>query len=290
MCRQSVSLPPTADPSSASQLRGEPCGEGTVPWSAWMHQQLREKWGSGVTRVNHGLVEDTSYPEYSTSPNWFNPAAPPWIRDKMGKRLIGIDCCSAPRLAFWLTFTWHQPQHLEVLKSDCQASSSERHQGTSRRQFILQGRWKHLPTASPPTEAAWGRHVCRQGAASCPSSHRGTACLQLLQWEISTHYHKLRGENKHSSLRQLLISSSYSCEDRDSTYKGAAQCDTCASLVISDTMAQRTVKPQLSALLSAPVPAPAPEHHPVQPWEMIPPALVMLSPIFYIQVTRQKLS
>lgn len=99
--------------------------------------------------------------------------------------------------------------------------------------------------ASPPKEAAWGRHTCRQGAASCPSSHRGAACLQLLQGEISTLYHTFRGEHKHSSLSQLCVSSSYSCEDSESTYKGAAQCDTHASLVISDTMVQRAVKLQL---------------------------------------------
>lgn len=166
----------------------------------------------------------------------------------------------------------------------------ERHQGTSRRQFLLQGRWNGLPTASSPTEAAWGRHVCRQGAASCPSSHHGTACLQLSQWEISTHYHTFKGENKHSSLHQLLVSSSYSCEDRESAYEGAAWSDTCTSSVISDTTAQRAVKPQLWALLSAPVPTPALEHHPAQPREIILSAPIMLSPVFYNQVIRQKLS
>lgn len=145
-----------------------------------------------------------------------------------------------------LTFTCHQPEHVEVLKLREQlhrALSTEKHQGTSRKQFILPGRWNPLLTANPPTEAAWGRRVCRQGAASCSSLHHGAACLQLLQSDISMHHHEFRGEKKHSSLHQLLVS--YSCEDRESTYEGAAPCDARVCSVISDTTAQRAVKPQL---------------------------------------------
>lgn len=42
----------------------------------------------------------------------------------------------------------------------------------------------------------WGSILGK--AAPCPSSHCSTACLQLLQWEISSHYHMFR-EIKHSS-------------------------------------------------------------------------------------------
>lgn len=164
-----------------------------------MHWQPQGKRASAVTRVNHGLVEDMSHPQCSPPPAWFNSTAPPWIRDTMGKRLISIDCCSAPRLAFWLTLTHHQPERLEVLKLWewlHWAPSMETHQGTSRRQFVLQGRWNHLPKATAPAEAAWGRHVCRQGTAACPSTHCSAASLQLSQWEIPTHYHMFRGENK----------------------------------------------------------------------------------------------
>lgn len=112
MSRQSISVPPTADHVQCHRVRQEPSGQGTIPG---LHRCTSSHsrvglWGYQLT------MEDTSHAEHSPSPDWFNQAVPLWIRDKMGKRLISIDYCSAPRSAFWLTFTWHQPEHLDAFQ------------------------------------------------------------------------------------------------------------------------------------------------------------------------------
>lgn len=102
--------PPSVSQSEVGAIWARDC-----PWSAQMHQQPQHNGALGLP-VNHGLVEDSSHPEHSPSPDWFNQVVPLRIRNKMSKRLINIDYCSAPRPAFWLTFTWHQPEHLDVFQ------------------------------------------------------------------------------------------------------------------------------------------------------------------------------
>ena len=276
-------------PTPASYVGSHP-GKGPSPGPHGCTGSPRGNRVLGLPEVTMGWWR-TCPTTLSAHPLLPHPAAPLWIRGTIRKRLISIDCCSGPRLVFWLTFPWHQPEHLEELQLWQWlhwASSVERHQGISSRQFIPQGRWNHLPMASSPRRQPGAGTFA--GGEPHPAPPHTATYLPLLPSETSTHYHTFRGENKHPSLCQLLISSSsYSWEDHESTYEGAVRCDTCASSVISDTTTQRAVKPQLWALLSVPVSAPQPEHHPARPREMILSAPVMLSPTLHDQVIRTEI-
>lgn len=166
----------------------------------------------------------------------------------MGKRLISIDYCSAPRPAFLLTFTWHQPEHLDVFQvmrvTALSSVNTEipRHLQkaicTSRQVKRLAFLWQVSPWRQPGPCLELINHTKTQPACSSYSEKPlpVTMCLR-------------RG-NKQSWWHQLLIPPLQSCEGHESSYEGAVQWDTCPALLFQ---IQRAVKPQLWALPSAPV-------------------------------------
>lgn len=135
--------------------------------------------------------------------------------------------------------------------------------------------------AGAPGAAAWGRHR----AAPWPSSHCSTACLQLLQWEISSHYHTFR-EIKHSSAPATSFFFLQLWRPMSQLMKGlhSAAHVPARSYQIWCTVCRGTaaVSKSLSTCTHSCARASFGCNHKKR--------YIMLSPIFHTQVVRQKLS